>query len=168
VAERVYEGRFSLTSIMQSVDGAPQRTHQSGRFVLSLNGDAATLDLATPLGTTLARLHTSPQGARLQVPEGGRLREVYDHDAQSLAQNVLGYPLPLEGLRWWIQGQPEPNQPARTTLKANRVATIEQDGWAIDIKQWFDQPPTPRVLQLMRPPTAHAPEIKLNVVLDRP
>lgn len=61
--ERSYSGRFAATA---TLDG--RSDSQSGRFVLQTRGAELTLDLATPLGTTLARLQDGPEGARLRAP----------------------------------------------------------------------------------------------------
>jgi outer membrane lipoprotein LolB len=164
VAERHYAGRFALTSETLGADGAPQRENVSGRFVLASGAAQTTLDLASPLGTTLARLESSPAGARLQVPEDGALREVRDADAGSLAERVLGFPLPLAGLPWWIRGEPMPGRAVRR-LNADALATFEQDGWRVSIDERFAAG-APRRMTLIRPAAAAAPAITLRVVLD--
>lgn len=165
-AEQSFAGRFALTAVGRDADGAPRNENVSGRFTLAVAGDSATLDLASPLGTTLARLQSLPDGARLQVPENGGLREVRDANAEQLAERVLGFPLPLAGLPWWIRGLPAPDRAAQVTREATAITYFEQDGWAIHIDERFDGRGAPRRLTLTRAASALSPSINLRVVLD--
>jgi len=173
--DKVYNGRFSLKTSLSEGDGQHRSEHLSGRFTLSVARPWTELDLASPLGNTLARLHTGTHGAWLQLPdEDGGLRTLRDGHAQALSERVLGYPLPLEGLPWWIEGMPAP---ARTPAQAARVhyadnglpEHIEQDGWRIHIEERFNTPdrPTPRRLQLTHSPRAGT-ALQLRVVIDAP
>lgn len=168
VSESSFVGRFALTAAGHGADGRSQNENLSGRFTLVIGADTTTLDLASPLGTTLARLESSPAGARLQVPDGGSLREVRDSNAELLAERVLGFALPLDGLPWWIRGLPAPDRAAQVDREAGAITRIEQDGWAIRIDERFDQPATPRRLTLGRAASARSPSMTLRVVLDAP
>lgn len=168
IAEQTFTGRFALTASGRGSDGTPRVENQSGRFTLVINAGTTTIDLASPLGNTLARLQSSSAGARLQVPEGGSLREIHDTNAEALAERVLGFALPLAGLPWWIRGEPAPDRAARVEHEAGAIARIEQDGWTILVNERFDSPPSPRRLTLARAPSAQSPSMSLRVVLDAP
>lgn len=161
VAERQYAGRFGLTAERVMPDGTPRRESLSGRFVLAAAAGGATLDLATPLGVTLARLETTAMGARLLLPEDGGLREVRDRDAEALAERVLGFPLPLTGLPWWIRGEPVPAR----TMRMEGDAGFQQDGWRVAVDERFSGG-APRRMTLTRAALASAPAITLRVALD--
>ena len=160
-------GRFALTIRGVGSDGAPRSESQSGRFTLAQAGAVTTLDLATPLGTTLARLQASPAGARLQVPEAGGLREVSEPDAEALAERVLGFPLPLAGLPAWVRGVPLASRPAVPLTDADG---FRQDDWRVRFDERYGGAlaPRPRRLTLARDATAVAPAITLRIVLDDP
>ncbi len=160
-ALHVTTGRFALNAVGTRANGTPLRENLSGRFTLSMATDNTTLDLASPLGNTLARLQSNPHGAVLQVPEDGGLRSVHHSNPETLAEEVLGFPLPLAGLPWWLQGRSAPEHPA---LSADN--TIEQDGWRIQIDERFERSSAPRRLTLLRPGSAVTPAITLRVVLD--
>lgn len=164
--ERVHAGRFAATT---TLDGRSENT--TGRFTLAVGGPQLTLDLATPLGTTLARIETGPAGAVLSVPGAGGLREARGRDAEALAEEVLGWPLPVAGIGDWIEARPAPGRPSRVQTVDGRVGRIEQDGWTIDIAERFDAG-APRRLVFTRPAlpargmAPPAPAITLRLVLD--
>ena len=61
------------------------------------------LELASPLGTTVARIEIEPGGARAT---GAQMQEVRGADADAMTEQLLGWPLPVSGLADWIEGRP--------------------------------------------------------------
>jgi outer membrane lipoprotein LolB len=177
--ERVHSGRFSLTA-----DNGTQRENVAGRFTLAVLRGALTLDLATPLGTTLASLHSDARGAVLTVAEAAAAgdgpdappaqrgpRELRGPDAEALALDTLGWTLPFGGIRDWILGRPAPGQPVRQASAEG----FEQDGWTIRVLERFEGSALPRRLLFERAAQAPAsgsprpaPAITLRLVLDAP
>jgi outer membrane lipoprotein LolB len=165
-AQRTHSGRFAATLVQ---DGKGENT--TGRFTLSVDAERLLLDLATPLGTTLARVESGPQGATLRVPGNGGMREASGPNPEALAEELLGWPLPADGIGDWILGRPMPGRPA--DMQGDRAAptTITQDGWTIEIAERFASG-TPRRLTLTRPARAGSPialptpAITLRLVLD--
>jgi outer membrane lipoprotein LolB len=92
----VWQGRLSVT--VQSEP--PQAT--SASFTLQGNAHNGTLDLFTPLGTTVASLHWSPQAAYLE--QGSRADEFGSLD--ELTTKTTGAALPVQALFGWLRGQP--------------------------------------------------------------
>jgi outer membrane lipoprotein LolB len=87
------------------------------------------IELATPLGTTMATLEASPRGARATLSDG---RVFEDADADRLAARTLGLPLPVSGLAWWLRAAPRPGVEHAIERDARgRVAVLRQGGWAI-------------------------------------
>jgi outer membrane lipoprotein LolB len=164
--ERVHTGRFAATT---TLDGRSENT--TGRFTLSVGADHLALDLANPIGTTLARIETGPHGAVLRVPGDGT-REVRGRDASALAEEVLGWSMPVAGFADWITGKPDPRRPSQTLADAAGGARFEQDGWRVEIAERFDDA-SPRRLVMTRearaatPRTPAAPAITLRIVLDQ-
>jgi outer membrane lipoprotein LolB len=156
-----YTGRFSLV-----VNGDDQHETASGRFSLTVDRSDVTLDLSTPLGTTVARVQSGPAGAKLTVPSAGGLRTAQGPDAEALSLQVLGWILPVSGISDWIEGRPAPGRPYRLDPGEAGVAQLEQDGWTIRF-----QPRGPdghiRRLDLSRPQQPDAPAVSLRVVLDQ-
>ncbi|MCU0950661.1 MAG: outer membrane lipoprotein LolB [Burkholderiaceae bacterium] len=164
--ERVHTGRFAATT---TLDGRSENT--TGRFTLAIAGEALTLDLATPLGSTLARIETSPAGAVLRANGGAGMQEARGRDASALAEDLLGFALPVAGIADWIAGRAAPGRPAQLTGDARQPQSIEQDGWRIEVLE-RTAAGTPRRLAFTRPAraghgaTPPAPAITLRLVLD--
>jgi len=158
-AERSYSGRFSATA----GEGA-ERHNLSGRFSLEVGAGRQTLDLATPIGTTVARVQTSPGSALISF-QG---QEIQGTDADALTERVLGWRLPVSGLADWIEARPVAGRPARVELNGGRIASIEQDGWTIRVTESFDDSSRPRRLSLERPAAGPQPAVSVRLVLDGP
>lgn len=157
-ADRTHVGRFSVNAT-----GARQES-ATGRFELRVLRDALTLDLSAPLGATLARFETGPGGAQLTVP-GSPPRVVRGRSPDELADEVLGYTLPVSGMADWILGRPAPG---RASKQSDDGSVFEQDGWTIRVLERFADGKQPRLLTFQRPGAASAPEINLRLVLDAP
>lgn len=158
-AERVHTGRFS---VLVAADG--RQDSGAGRFTLAVNGADVTLDLASPLGTTLARVEVDARGARLTRGDGDGPRELRGADAESLTWEALGWPLPVAGFADWIAGRPAPAKP----VEVRTDDAFVQDGWTIRVLERFESG-APRRLQIERPELRGvAPAITLRLVLDAP
>lgn len=161
-AERIHTGRFSAIATL-----GDRQENLSGRFVLAVRDDALTLDLASALGTTLARVETGPDGARLTEP-GSPPRELRGASAEALAEQALGFALPASGIGDWIVGRPVAHRAASTTLQDGQIRVIEQDGWTIRVLERFAANGLPRRLAFERPAHTASPAIRLQLVLDDP
>jgi len=87
------------------------------------------LELASPLGQMVASLSGDASNVRLQTADG---RVSTASDWSALTAQGLGWPLPVDGLAFWIQGSPRPGPAFSTeTGDGGRVALLRQDGWTI-------------------------------------
>ena len=94
------------------------------------------LDLSSPLGQTIARLSGDASGVRLQTPDG---RVETAGDWAALTTRALGWPLPVEGLAFWIQGMPRDGAPAAVERASDGMpAALRQDGWSV-VYQAFER-----------------------------
>jgi outer membrane lipoprotein LolB len=93
-----------------------------------------------PLGSAVAHLVQSPDGASLVDAQG---REYRAADLRTLAWDRLGWDLPLDGLPWWVRGLAWPGAPVdRESRDAQgRLAQLEQAGWRIDYLGWGGEGP---------------------------
>ena len=103
-------GRFALN--VGYANG--QRDAVQGGFVWTDDGRRLTLDLTNPLGNTLARIEVVPGQASLTHSNGDV--ETAAHP-EGLVEQVLGSPMPVSGLRYWLQGRVAPS----------RVGVVEAD-----------------------------------------
>lgn len=142
-----------------------------------MHGAALTLDLATPLGNTLARFELRPGWARMRAPDAaGRMQEVTGTSAEDLSEALLGFAVPAAGIAHWIEGRaaPQPAPDAVVVGADGLIAAIEQDGWSISVDERFDGAGPPRRLTLTRPARpgtalrAPAPAVTLRLLLDGP
>jgi len=166
-SERNYAGRFSLAVTRSGAGLQEQRNAWSGRFSLAVGARSMTLDLVSPLGATIARFETDRNEARLLVPSNGGLRVERGADAQSLAERVLGWSLPIAGMPDWVEGRPARDRPYRALSADGASERFEQDGWAVTIEPARSGGPGRRV-QMDRAETDDAPAVALRVVLDTP
>ena len=155
-----YSGRFAL-----AVDGVDRHETMSGRFALTVDRSEVTLDLSTPLGTTVARVQSGAAGARLTVPTAGGLRTEQGPDPDALSLQVLGWTLPVSGIRDWIEGRPAAGRPYRLDPGQDGNALLEQDGWTIRFEPRGSDGRIRR-LDMSRPQRSDAPAVSLRVVLD--
>lgn len=146
VTEHTRVGRFSVLSY----DKLTERNRDSvqGGFVWQDSGGRLTVDLTSPVGSTMARVEVYPFYATLTDSAG---QQVQAHDADSLMARVLdGRPMPVSGLRAWVRGALLPEEPAYNIERDDhgRLARALQSGWQIQLSQYDDK--GPRRLTLIR------------------
>lgn len=156
-AEQTWAGRFSATATQ-----GERRDSVSGRFLLERRGDTLALELSTPIGGTVARIESNPNGARAR---GVQIPETTGPDADALAEQLLGFRLPVRGLPYWIEGRAMPDAPAIIEPAIDGVERIAQDDWVIQIQDRNGRG-APRRLLLERGALAGAPAVKLQLVID--
>ncbi|SAK83408.1 lipoprotein insertase outer membrane protein LolB [Caballeronia ptereochthonis] len=158
---RAYHGRFAV----QYNDQNGVQRNAYGNFDWEETGDTVTLQLRNPLGQTMAIVTSSPSLATLELPNR---QPVNAENVSELMQNALGFALPVEGLRYWLQPSAAPTSRAQTTLdpEANngRPKEIKQDGWTIDYLAYADAPATGvKRVNLTR----NEPPLDIKLVLDQ-
>ncbi|HEY2606725.1 lipoprotein insertase outer membrane protein LolB [Paraburkholderia sp. RL18-103-BIB-C] len=157
---RSYQGRFAV----QYNDQNGQQRNAYGNFSWQETGDTVTLQLRNPLGQTLAIVTSSPASATLELPNRQPLTA---DNVSTLMQNALGFALPVEGLRYWLQPSPAPTSRARTEKdpeQPSRLKQITQDGWTIDYLAYADAPATGvKRVNLSR----SEPPLDIKLVLDQ-
>ncbi len=134
-------GRISIHDKNQSFSGSFRWQH------LAISDEIL---LFTPLGQAVAEITSDQNGVRLIT---SKLEAFYANDVESLTEEVLGWRLPLSGLKYWIQGTHSPTTEAEKDLnKSDQVIAIRQDGWKIAYNHYtpaqLNQLPRPRVLEL--------------------
>jgi len=157
---RAYHGRFAV----EYVDQTGQQRNAYGDFDWREHDATVTLELRTPLGQTLAVVTASPAQATLELPNRQPLTA---DNVATLMQTSLGFALPVEGLRYWLQPSVAPTSRARTTADPqdpSRLSQIRQDGWTIDYVAYASAPATGvKRVNLTR----DDPPLKIKLVLDQ-
>jgi outer membrane lipoprotein LolB len=157
---RAYHGRFAV----QYVDQNGQQRNAYGNFAWQEAGDTVTLQLRNPLGQTLAIVTSSPASASLELPNRQPLTA---DNVSTLMQNALGFDLPVEGLRYWLQPSAAPTSRAKTEQDPqdpSHLKEIVQDGWTINYLAYADAPATGvKRVNLSR----EQPPLDIKLVLDQ-
>ena len=160
VPERAHSGRFVATA-----EQGDQRNSVSGRFTIEVRADQQLIELASPIGTTMARVEISPGRASATGPQ---MQTESGPDADALVTRLFGWRLPVRGLADWIDGRPDPSRPARVERDGDRITRIDQDGWTIRIAEIFPASSRPRLLLMDRPSSAGDPAVSVRLVVDDP
>jgi outer membrane lipoprotein LolB len=95
------------------------------------NGASSDVHLAGPLGMGAAEIKVTPAGLSLNgAPPSAAV-------AQQL-ENKLGFELPLDTLRFWLLGIPDPGQPFDLTRNPqDRALKLSQAGWTVDYDEYM-------------------------------
>jgi len=145
-------GRLSARHGRDALSASFRWTHEPARD---------ELELSNPLGQTIARLSGDAGGVRLQSSEG---RVETASDWTVLTTRALGWPLPVEGLAFWIQGVPHDGAPATVEAGSDGMPeTLRQDGWNV-VYQAFERggDGVSRPTRL----TLDYPEVELRIAVD--
>ena len=95
--------------------------------------------LSSPLGQGLARIYRNSFGVILSRPGEP---DIEAENVETLTRKALGFRLPLSGLRYWIQANPDPAGLSELSVsRAGVVERITQDGWKIDYLQYNESRP---------------------------
>jgi outer membrane lipoprotein LolB len=144
------EGRVSATDGEQAASGRIHWRHAPA---------ADEWTMFSPLGQVIAQLVSSPAGAHLQTADG---RQISAPDAQAMLPELLGVAVPIEGLRYWVQGAARPGARVLSRDPLGRPARITDAGWIIDYTDYAapgaDAPP--------RRIDAHWGEARVRLVID--
>lgn len=120
-----------------------KRDNAGVRWVHSAEEDEILL--LAPLGQTVARIHRDTQEASLDASG----KHYTAQDMESLMQQVLGWQLPLSGLRYWVTALPAPEGESRVERDANgQVSMMHQQGWEIAYSRYAAATPDALPLRL--------------------
>ncbi|WP_194711450.1 lipoprotein insertase outer membrane protein LolB [Noviherbaspirillum soli] len=149
-------------SVRYQINGRDEALH--GSFEWRQRPDNTQLTLLSPLGQTLAQIMVTPDGATLTQAGQPPLSAA---DADALASQALGWPLPVAGLRDWLQGMVTVPGGKRVALApGNDGDIVSADGWRLRFPAWEDGAPArPRRIDLARS-TEQAGDVALRLVID--
>jgi outer membrane lipoprotein LolB len=108
------------------------------------DGDAYTFTVRAPVTGKTWKLSGNADHA---VLEGVDQQVLTGDDPERLLRERLGWDVPLKDLVAWMRGLRVPGLSAQMQYDAqNRPAVIEQAGWKVEYRDWFDErnPPLPR------------------------
>ncbi len=170
VLERRYSDAIDLggrLSVRYEQDGRDQAVH--GSFTWNQSARHVVVSLLSPLGQTLAVIDIKP-GIAVLTQSGKPPLTATDVDI--LTEQALGWPLPISGLRDWLQGFGRGAdgklfvaQPATDTV---RFST--RDGWNLNYGEWQDGAANttanhPKRIDMARE-TKQAGPVAIRIVID--
>jgi outer membrane lipoprotein LolB len=152
-------------SVRYQRNGNEEALH--GSFSWSQRANRTLVTLLSPLGQTLATIAITP-GEAILTQAGQPVRRAADPDA--LAADELGWPLPVAGLRDWLQGHADDANGQRVSASpASTAPILTRDGWTLQYSNWETDGPTgtarPKRIDLARS-TAAAGNVTIRIVID--
>lgn len=108
-----------------------ERTSANVRWTHTIKDDEILL--FAPLGQTVARIYQNADGVVLDASG----KHYTAHNTEALTQQVLGWPLPLNGLRYWVLALPAPD--SEFALERNehgQISQLQQTGWTIQYARY--------------------------------
>jgi outer membrane lipoprotein LolB len=155
-----FSGRLT---VQYTHDGKPESL--SGKFSWNQQGERTDVALASPFGSTIATIAVTPQLATLT--EGGKPpRSAPDLD--TLSTQILGWTLPVSGLRDWLQGYAVAADGQRFIASPAASSVTTRDGWRLSYVSWQDGsvPPKPKRIDAERSSTGKVEEMALRIIID--
>ena len=148
-------GRFAIS--VEKNNG--ERDAVQGGFMWREQPDAIQIDLTNPFGSVLARVVADARGARLEYPNG---QVEYAASPDALVAQLLGYELPVEGMKAWLHGQPSAEPQVHDLQKEqDQVVYFQQDNWRVRLQRYDDY--GPRLLQINRNQASQSFSVRLVV-----
>lgn len=165
-AAKVCDKRIALAgrfSVHYRKDGNDESAH--GSFRWGQDDTHMRVELLSPLGQTLAVIDVTPDAATLT--SSGKVTRTAD-DVDALALDALGWPMPVSGLRDWIQAcmLDERGRRIRVTPEGRELTT--SDGWRVTYPAWTNEADgarRPKRIDLHRSDREWA-EISVRLIID--
>ncbi|RJF97663.1 lipoprotein insertase outer membrane protein LolB [Noviherbaspirillum saxi] len=136
-----------------------------GSFTWAQSPARTTVTLLSPLGQTVAVIDVTAQGAKL-TQAGQAVRTASDVD--TLTAEALGWPLPVSGMRQWLQGFGLDGSGQHFVATPRNSDITTREGWRIRYANWQDEASPqslPRRIDLARS-TEQAGDVSIRIVID--
>ena len=157
-------------SVNYQKDGRPESIN--GNFNWEQAPGTIDVTLMSPLGQTVAAISVTPGSATLT--QGGQAPRTAA-DIDSLTQQTLGWPLPVSGLRDWLQGYAVDAQGQRFRASPASNSVTTKDGWRLRFVEWQDAgsggggigaAPVPRLIQAERAASGDIQDLAIRIVVN--
>ena len=132
----------------------------SAKFSWKSSKKVDDISIFSFLGNSIAQIKVKGEKFTLKTNDGKFFRT---GSAEEVTSRVLGWSLPVSGLRYWITGNVDPKKPASTSfLEApRRPLEILQDGWRVEYRSYIDESRLPKKILL-----SHE-KMKLRIIIDK-
>ena len=165
LSERNYQSAISVggrLSVRYQQNGKPQSLQ--GKFRWQQQGEQTDITLYSPLGQTIATIAITP-GLAIMAQSDGEKKQA--PNVTALTQEVLGWPMPVDGLRYWLQGFVQNVEGKLQTASPEGMHSFQSDGWRVRYVSWQRNASIqyPKRFDMERT-TAEAGDIVLRLVID--
>ncbi|NNG23941.1 lipoprotein insertase outer membrane protein LolB [Telluria aromaticivorans] len=138
----------------------------NGNFSWAQRPGHVDVELVSPLGQTVATIAVTPGSATLT--QAGRA-PVSATDIDGLTQQALGWPLPVSGLRDWLQGYAVDAGGQRFSASPAHNSVTTRDGWRLRFVEWQNADaaqPAPRVIHAERAAAGDIQDLSIRIVVN--
>lgn len=99
------------------------------------DSDRFEIQVLDPLGRKVADIRGGTGGVLLTTSRGESARA---GDPESLMRDVLGWSLPISGMRYWVLGVPDPRggEASLELDEAGRLIRLGQSGWDVNYRRY--------------------------------
>ena len=165
LSERNYQSAIAVggrLSVRYQQNGKPQSLQ--GKFRWQQQGEQTDITLYSPLGQTIATIAITP-GLAVMAQSDGEKKQA--PNVTALTQEVLGWPMPVDGLRYWLQGFVQNVEGKLQTASPEGMHSFQSDGWRVRYVSWQRNASIqyPKRVDMERT-TAEAGDIVLRLVID--
>jgi outer membrane lipoprotein LolB len=133
----------------------------NGKFNWAQQGEVFAATVSGPLGVGTVRIEGDGRSVVLTDKDG--VATVLE-DAETELYWRYGWTIPVESLRYWALGIPDPAVPAATEIdEQGRLVRLEQSDWIVEISRYSEGggQQMPRILSATMPGT------RVRMVIDR-
>jgi outer membrane lipoprotein LolB len=122
-------GRLALSTTDQSLNASVRWEQNVERYVIHLSG---------PFGVGATELHGAPGFVAVETEDKVHTAKT----PEDLVENILGWRVPLSGLRHWLIGLVAPGIEIEDMRidEFGRIEFLKQAGWAIRYKRYSETP----------------------------
>ncbi len=154
------EGRISIRYVEEGRVGSEQQL--SGQFSWQQHAESTHILISSPTGQAIAEIRAdAAQASWTQAGQSPRIAP----NVNQLSQEVLGWPLPVAGLRDWLQGVVQDENGARILASNVSDSIYAADGWRIRYASWHDAR-RPKRIDLERHIDAQGADVYIRIILD--
>ena len=132
----------------------------SAKFSWKSSKKIDNISIYSYLGNSIAHIKVEGEKFTLKTNDGQVFRK---GSAEEVTSRVLGWSLPVRGLKYWITGNVDPKKTASISfLKApKRPSELSQDGWQVVYQSYLDGSRLPKKILL-----SHK-KMKLRIIIDK-
>lgn len=138
-----------------------------GSFSWNQTPEQTAVTLLSPLGQTIAIIEVTPAVATMK--QSGKMERTAA-DVDALTADTLGWPLPVAGLREWLQGYAIDHNGRRFVASPATDEVITHDGWRIRYVNWQDNTALPAQYRPKRIDlarfTEQAGDVAIRIIID--